>query len=272
MSEPRQTPMMAQYLDIKEQYKDAILFYRMGDFYEMFHEDAKKAAAILEIALTSRNKNEDAPVPMCGVPYRAADTYIARLIENGCKVAVCDQVEEASAAKGLVKREVVRVITPGMILNETLLDQTTNNFLIALSMIRDRAALACLDISTGTFTTCEILKKGAGIPNALIDEALKLDPREILLPEHMEKDPAFRSVRQALTGRQITYLSPSIFRESDARDRLIEKFNTITLNGFGIDQMPAAISAAGAVTAYVQDTQMQDTTHIFQICPYDLEQ
>jgi DNA mismatch repair protein MutS len=264
--------MMAQYLAIKEQYKDAILFYRMGDFYEMFHEDAKKAAAILEIALTSRNKNEDAPVPMCGVPYRAADTYIARLIENGCKVAVCDQVEEASAAKGLVKREVVRVITPGMILNETLLDQTTNNFLIALSMIRDRAALACLDISTGTFTTCEILKKGAGIPNALIDEALKLDPREILLPEHMEKDPAFRSVRQALTGRQITYLSPSIFRESDARDRLIEKFNTITLNGFGIDQMPAAISAAGAVTAYVQDTQMQDTTHIFQICPYDLEQ
>ncbi|MCF8077489.1 MAG: DNA mismatch repair protein MutS, partial [Desulfotignum sp.] len=272
MSEPRQTPMMAQYLAIKEQYKDAILFYRMGDFYEMFHDDAKKAAAILEIALTSRNKNEDAPVPMCGVPYRAADTYIARLIENGCKVAVCDQVEEASAAKGLVKREVVRVITPGMILNDTLLDQTANNFLIALSMIRDRAALACLDISTGTFTTCEILKKGAGIPNALIDEALKLDPREILLPEHMEKDPTFRSVRQALTGRQITYLPASIFRESDARDRLIEKFNTITLNGFGIDEMPAAISAAGAVTAYVQDTQMQDTTHIFQICPYDLAQ
>ncbi len=271
MSEPRQTPMMAQYLAIKEQYKDAILFYRMGDFYEMFHEDAKKAAAILEIALTSRNKNEDAPVPMCGVPYRAADTYIARLIENGCKVAVCDQVEDAAAAKGLVKREVVRVVTPGMILNETLLDQTTHNFLIAFSMIRDRAALACLDISTGTFTTCEVFKKGSGIPNALIDEALKLDPREILMPEHVEKDPVFRSVRQALTGRQISYLPSSIFRESDARERLTRKFNTITLNGFGIDQMPAAISAAGAVTAYVQDTQMQDTTHIFQICPYDLE-
>jgi DNA mismatch repair protein MutS len=272
MNDSRQTPMMAQYLAIKEQYSDAILFYRMGDFYEMFHEDALKAADILDIALTSRNKNDPSPVPMCGVPYRAADSYIARLIEHGCKVAVCDQVEEASAAKGLVKREVVRVVTPGMILNETLLDQTTNNFLLALSIIRDRAALACLDISTGTFTTCEIARKGTGIPAALIDEALKLDPREILLPEHMEKDPSFGTLRQTLSGRQMTYLASSIFQESDARDRLTKKFNTITLNGFGIDHMPAAISAAGAVTAYVQDTQMQDTTHIFQICPYDLEQ
>ncbi|MEX1302905.1 MAG: DNA mismatch repair protein MutS [Desulfotignum sp.] len=272
MNESRQTPMMAQYLAIKEQYPDTVLFYRMGDFYEMFYADAEKAAGILDIALTSRNKNDPSPVPMCGVPYRAADTYIARLIEHGCKVAVCDQMEDASAAKGLVKREVVRVITPGMILNDTLLDQSTNNFLLALSMIRDRAALACLDISTGTFTTCETQKKGAGIPGALIDEALKLDPREILMPEHVEKDPTFRTVRQALTGRQITYLPSSIFQESDARDRLIRKFNTVTLNGFGIDHMPAAISAAGAVTAYVQDTQMQDTTHVYQICPYDLEQ
>jgi len=167
---------------------------------------------------------------------------------------------------------VVRVVTPGMILNETLLDQSANNFLLALSMVRDRAALACLDISTGAFTTCEIQKTGAGIPAALIDEALKLDPREVLLPEHMEKDPSFRTVRKALAGRQITYLPSSIFQESDARGRLTKKFNTVTLNGFGIDQMPAAISAAGAVTAYVQDTQMQDTTHIYQICPYDLEE
>jgi len=264
--------MMAQYLAIKEQYPDAVLFYRMGDFYEMFFKDAEKAAGILDIALTSRNKSDPSPIPMCGVPYRAADSYIARLIEHGCKVAVCDQVEDASAAKGLVKREVVRVVTPGMILNESLLDHSANNFLLALSMVRDRAALACLDISTGTFTTCEIQKTGAGIPAAIIDEALKLDPREILLPEHMEKDPAFRTVRQALAGRQITFLPSPLFQESDARERLTKKFNTVTLNGFGIDHMPAAISAAGAVTAYVQDTQMQDTTHIYQICPYDLAQ
>jgi len=272
MNESRQTPMMVQYLAIKEQYPDTVLFYRMGDFYEMFYEDAEKAAGILDIALTSRNKNDPSPIPMCGVPYRAADAYIAKLIGHGCKVAVCDQVEDASAAKGLVKREVVRVVTPGMILNETLLDQSANNFLLALSMIRDRAALACLDISTGSFTTCEIQKKGAGIPGALIDEALKLDPREVLMPEHLEKDPTFRPVRQALAGRQITYLPSSVFQESDARECLTKKFNTVTLNGFGIDQMPAAISAAGAVTAYVQDTQMQDTTHIYQICPYDLAQ
>jgi DNA mismatch repair protein MutS len=272
MSVTKQTPMMAQYLAIKEQYRDAILFYRMGDFYEMFHQDAQKAAAILEIALTSRNKNDDDPVPMCGVPFRAADNYIAKLIEHGCKVAICDQMEDASAAKGLVKREVVRVITPGMILNESLLDSTANNFLLALSMLKDKAALACLDISTGTFTTCEVKKKGAYIPAGLIDEALKLDPKEILLPEHFEKDPAYKTLRQAFSGRQITYLSLSHFQEADARDRLTRKFGTISLNGFGIDHMPAAISAAGAVMAYVSDTQMQDTTHIFQICPYDLEQ
>ncbi len=262
--------MMAQYLAIKEQYKDAILFYRMGDFYEMFLQDAEKAAAILEIALTSRNKNDASPVPMCGVPYRAADAYIAKLIENGCKVAICDQVEDASAAKGLVKREVVRVITPGMILNESLLDKTANNFLLSLTMVKDRAALACLDISTGSFTACEIKKQGAYIPGALIDEALKQDPREILLPETFKKDPAFKTLREAFAGRQITYLPVSAFQEADARERLTKKFDTVSLNGFGIGHMPAAISAAGAVMAYVQDTQMQDTTHIFQICPYDL--
>ena len=270
MSDTRQTPMMAQYLAIKEQYKDAILFYRMGDFYEMFHQDAEKAAAILEIALTSRNKNDAAPVPMCGVPYRAADAYIAKLIENGCKVAICDQVEDASAAKGLVKREVVRVITPGMILNESLLDKTANNFLLSLTMVKDRAALACLDISTGTFTACEIKKQGAYIPGPLIDEAVKQDPREILLPAHFEKDPAYKTLRQAFAGRQITFLPASAFQEADAKERLTKKFDTVSLNGFGIGHMPAAICAAGAVMAYVQDTQMQDTTHIFQICPYDL--
>ena len=123
---------MEQYLSIKEDYKDAVLFYRMGDFYEMFHKDAKKAAPILEIALTSRNKNDENPIPMCGIPVKAADNYIAKLVENNCKVAICEQVEDASLAKGLVKREVVRVITPGMIINEELLDKSSNNFLLAL--------------------------------------------------------------------------------------------------------------------------------------------
>ncbi len=262
---------MAQYLAIKESYEDAVLFYRMGDFYEMFNEDAVRASEILEIALTSRNKNDDAPIPMCGVPFRAADNYIARLIESGCKVAVCEQMEDASAVKGLVKREVVRVITPGMILNEALLDKTCHNFLLALSRTRDMAAIAYLDISTGTFKTTQVDTRNSKIPLELIDEALKVDPKEILLPANFEQDPAYHSLRQTFNGRQITYLDRLDFQVEEARERLLKKFKTRSLEGFGAEQMTASISAAGAILAYVQDTQMQDTRHIFQLTPYDLK-
>ncbi|WDP89191.1 MAG: DNA mismatch repair protein MutS [Desulfobacter sp.] len=271
MSNKKQTPMMAQYLAIKETYRDAILFYRMGDFYEMFLDDAVKAAGILEIALTSRNKNDTEPIPMCGVPYKAADVYIAKLIEKGCKVAVCEQVEDPAQAKGLVKREVVRVITPGMILNESLLDKGSNNFLVAISRVKEYAGLACLDISTGTFTTCQEARTSGAIPAALIDEARKLDPREILLPENFRTDPAYASIRKAFSHLETTYLANRDFHLEDARERLKEKFATRSLEGFGIERMPASISAAGAVMAYVEETQMQATRHIFKIAPYDLE-
>ena len=262
---------MEQYLSIKKSYEDAILFYRMGDFYEMFNEDAVKASSILEITLTSRNKNDEAPVPMCGVPCRAADTYIAKLIEGGCKVAVCEQMEDASAAKGLVKREVVRVITPGMILNEELLDKTSNNFLLALSKTREAAGIAYLDISTGTFKTTEIESRQSKIPPQLIDEALKVDPKEILLPKSFEKDPSFKQLLRAFQGKQITYLDKAHFDIEEAKEQLTRKFNTRGLEGFGIGTMNASISAAGAILSYVKDTQLQETTHIFRITPYDLK-
>ncbi len=262
---------MEQYLSIKESWNDAILFYRMGDFYEMFNEDAQKAAGILEIALTSRNKNDTDPVPMCGVPIKAADNYIARLIENGCKVAVCEQMEDAAAAKGLVKREVVRVITPGMILNEELLDKTSNNFLLALSKYRDAAGIAYLDISTGTFKTTQVDCRQSKFPVQLIDEALKVDPREVLLPENFENDPAFRSICKAFNGRQITYLSKHDFTFDEAKERLLQKFKTRSLEGFGIESLHASICSAGAILAYVENTQMQDMTHLYQISPYDLK-
>ncbi len=267
----KNTPMMEQYLSIKKFHEDAILFYRMGDFYEMFNEDAIKASSILEITLTSRNKNDEDPVPMCGVPCRAADNYIARLIEGGCKVAVCEQMEEASAAKGLVKREVVRVITPGMILNEELLDKTSNNFLLALSKTRETAGIAYLDISTGTFKTTEVESRQSKIPPQLIDEALKVDPKEILLPKNFEKDPSFKQLLRALQGRQITYLDKACFDAEEAKEVLVKKFKTRSLEGFGIENMNASISAAGAILSYVKDTQLQETTHIFQITPYDLK-
>ncbi|RLB99129.1 MAG: DNA mismatch repair protein MutS, partial [Deltaproteobacteria bacterium] len=197
MSPRKNTPMMEQYLSIKKSYQDTILFYRMGDFYEMFLEDAQKAASILEIALTSRNKNDDTPIPMCGIPFRAADNYIAKLIANGCKVAICEQMEDAAVTKGLVKRQVVRVITPGMILNEELLDKKSNNFLLALSTTQKVSGIAYLDISTGTFKTTQIGHSQSKIPLELIDEALKVDPKEILLPSNFKRDPVYHHVRQA---------------------------------------------------------------------------
>jgi len=271
MSPKKNTPMMEQYLSIKESYKDSILFYRMGDFYEMFLEDAIKASAILEIALTSRNKNDDTPIPMCGVPFRAADNYIAKLIGNGCKVAVCEQMEDASATKGLVKRQVVRVITPGMILNEELLDKGSNNFLLALSKTGNVAAIAYLDISTGTFKTTQVESKKSKIPPELIDEALKVDAREILLPSNFEKDPAYTHIRQNFRESQITYINKNNFYVEDAKERLLNKFKTRSLEGFGVEHLAASISAAGAILSYVQDTQMQDILHIYQIKPYDLK-
>jgi len=271
MSQKNNTPMMEQYLSIKKSYQDAILFYRMGDFYEMFLEDAAKAAPILGIALTSRNKNADDPMPMCGVPFRAADNYIAKLIENGCKVAVCEQMEDASATKGLVKRQVVRVITPGMILNEKLLDKGSNNFLLALAKTRNAAGIAYLDISTGTFKTTQVESRQSKIPVELIDEALKIDAKEILLPSNFEKDPAYNYIRQVFNGRQITYLDKTDFYVEDAKERLLSKFKTRSLEGFGVEHMAASISAAGAILSYVQTTQLQDTRHIFQIIPYNMK-
>jgi len=271
MSKKKNTPMMEQYLSIKESYKDAILFYRMGDFYEMFHSDANKAAPILEIALTSRNKNDDSPIPMCGVPFKAADNYIAKLIRNGCKVAVCEQMEDAAASKGLVKREVTRVITPGMILNEELLDKKSNNFLLALSKTNQFSAIAYIDISTGTFKTTQVANTQSKFPQNLIDEALKVDPKEILLPSNFENDPMYKYIFQAFGGRQITYLDKNEFYLEEAREKLLKKFKIRSLEGFGMENLHASICAAGAILSYIQDTQMQETQHIFQISPYDLK-
>lgn len=265
------TPMMEQYFSIKERYPDAILFYRMGDFYEMFHEDAVKASTILEIALTSRNKQHDDAIPMCGVPHKAADLYIAKLIENGCKVAVCEQVEDPSVAKGLVRREVVRVITPGMILNEDLLDRSSNNYLLAISIVDGEAGMAWLDISTGIFRTTQTRTINGKISDLLMDEVMRVDPREILLPVSFKTDPASSYIRKKFSDRSVSYLEKLQFKLPEAKERLMDKFSTRSLKGFGCDELSAAISAAGAIISYVQETQLQDTQHITTLQPYLLD-
>ena len=258
--------MIKQYLTIKEEYPDAILFYRMGDFYEMFFEDAQVASRVLEITLTSRNKKDESPVPMCGVPHRAVSGYIARLIDHGYKVALCDQIEDPATAKGLVKRDVVRVITPGMIIDDAFLDKRSNNFVLAVIRHGDLHGLAYLDISTGDFRVTESDDLGA-----ILDESLRIAPSEILLPESSKSDPQMASIRGALAEISMTYLEDSEFEYKRCYARLTEQFKTISLEGFGCEALTAGVQAAGALVFYVRETQKQKIEHFTRIESYTLD-
>jgi DNA mismatch repair protein MutS len=259
------TPMIKQYLTIKERYPDAILMYRMGDFYEMFFEDAKVASGVLEITLTSRNKNNESPVPMCGVPCRAVRGYIAKLIGSGFKVAICDQKEDPAEAKGLVHRDVVRVITPGMIIEDEFLDEKSNNYVLSVTCHNNRAGLSYLDVSTGLFRLTE-----ADETSGLSDEILKVAPSEILLPESSKRDPLYSGISASLVGKTVTYLDDSIFEHKRCREKLTGLFKTLSLEGFGCENMKAGICAAGALVHYLGETQKQNANHFLSIETYTL--
>ncbi|MDX2502713.1 MAG: DNA mismatch repair protein MutS, partial [Deltaproteobacteria bacterium] len=252
--------MIKQYLSIKEQYPDTILFYRMGDFYEMFFEDAHIASRALEITLTSRNKNVESPVPMCGIPHRAASSYIARLINKGYKVAVCDQIEDPAKAKGLVKRDVVRVVTPGMIIEDELLDERTNNYVLAVTSKNGTIGIAFLDISTGAFRVAE-----SDDSRAVIEEIQRIAPREVLLPESSKNDPEFLPITDALPEISKSYLDDRAFEFKRSYKRLTDQFQTVTLEGFGCENWKTGICAAGAVVFYVRETQKQKLEHLTRI-------
>ena len=259
------TPMVQQYLAIKQQYPDAILFYRMGDFYEMFFEDAKTASQILEIALTSRNKNDEDPIPMCGVPHHAARGYIARLIEQGFKVAICEQVEDPAKAKGIVKRDVVRVITPGVILDTEILDAGSNNFIMALSAREGRFGIAHLDISTGAFKLTE-----SDDFDKITDECRRIEPRETLVAESDGQVSAIRTLIETFDETSLNFLEDRYFEPESGRERLLRQFKTHSLEGFGCDAWRAGVSAAGALLYYVGETQKGDLVHITGITSYSL--
>jgi DNA mismatch repair protein MutS len=258
--------MIKQYLAIKDDYPDAILLYRMGDFYEMFFEDAEIASRVLEITLTSRNKKDESPVPMCGVPYRAAQSYIGRLIDQGYKVAVCDQIEDPATAKGLVKRDVVRVITPGMIIDNEFLDARSHNFVIAFARHQEFTGLSYLDISTATFRLTESRDL-----NAVIDEARRVAAKEVLLPQSAKADPFFASIIGMLADKPITYLEDSAFEYQSGYERLTNQLNTVSLEGFGCENIEAGVQAAGALIFYVRETQKQKIEHFTRIESYSLE-
>ena len=259
--------MMQQYLSIKEAYPDTILFYRMGDFYEMFFDDAEVAARALEITLTSRNKKDETPIPMCGFPHRAAPGYISRLLDAGHRVAICDQVEDPATAKGLVKREVVRVITPGMIVENEYLEEKSNNYVLALVCVTGTFGMAYLDLSTGTFRLTESVQA-----DKIVAEILRVSPREVILPETGRSDPLFSVFLDAITETPVTWFADRYFEKRQAHNALLKQFQVVSLEGFGCQDMQAGARAAGGLLLYVQEMQKQPAEHLRRIEPYLLEQ
>src|SRR6478609_4782769 len=227
------TPAMRQYFDAKRQHRDAIVFFRMGDFYEMFYEDALTAARALELTLTSRSKDASGgAIPMCGVPHHAVDTYIARLVRKGFRVAVCEQVEDPRKVKGLVRREVVRVVSPGTLTNAEYLEAREPTLLASIAPAVDAHGFgaALLDLSTGEFTTAEY--PGPDGRRALADELLILRPRELLLPDHAG-DASSLLGELELTART-TAVDGWAFELESARRTLVEQLKTHSLEGFGL--------------------------------------
>src|SRR6266581_7696210 len=249
MSEPT-TPLMQQYHAIKARYPHALLLFRLGDFYELFYEDAMIASRELQITLTSRNREKGQPIPMCGVPYHAAEGYIARLIRAGFKIAICDQMEQPGPGKKLVRRDVVRVITPGTATDGALLDARENNFLASVAKHASGSpiGLAFVDLSTGEFQATEF--SGADADDALRDQLQLLHPRETLLPRPQQ---LFEGAPLEGVGGVESHLEDWIFQREYAQRILREQFDVAELTGFGFDDRPQALSAAGAIVHYLRE-------------------
>ncbi len=257
MSDSDATPLMRQYREIKRGYPQAILFFRVGDFYEMFDEDAREASTLLAIALTSRDKSSAEPVPLCGVPYHAAQGYIAKLLKAGRTVALCEQVEDPKFAKGLVRREVVRLYTPGTLVDTEFLSPGETSYLVAvfpdgLSAAKDRPliGLAGLDVSTGEFWVTEF--EGRGAQQQLLDELARVEPKELLYPEG---EPAAMSILTLATGPRRCSRPPTDFDEAGAAIILQRHFGVQSLDGYGCGGLTAGLGAAGAVWRYFRETQ-----------------
>ncbi|MCR4375232.1 MAG: DNA mismatch repair protein MutS [Acidobacteria bacterium] len=252
---------MRQYLDAKRQHRDAIVLFRMGDFYEMFFEDAITASRVLELTLTSRAKDTaGTAIPMCGMPFHAVDGYLARLIRKGYRVAICEQVEDPRKAKGLVRREVTRVVSPGTFTDAGYLDAREPAFLTAIAAHGpDRFGVACLDVSTGEFSAAEW--SGADARSSVAAEIAVLRPKEVLVAEDADLD----ALISPLSSPRITRLEPWIFESGRAREALLDQLRAASLSGYGLDDAPAATAAAGAIVQYLRTTQRVELAHVRDI-------
>jgi len=252
----QQTPMMQQYLRIKSDHPDTLLFYRMGDFYELFFDDAKKASQLLDITLTSRSQSAGLPIPMAGIPYHAAEGYLAKLLKNGESIAICEQIGDPATSKGPVERKVVRIVTPGTVTDEALLEDRIDNLLVAVCTFSNgnqgtQHGIASLDLTSGRFVLQQVESE-----DQLLSELGRLNPAELLFSEDWPL-PANLQQRSGLCRRP-----PWHFEQESARQRVLKQFNTLDLKGFGCNHLPAAIAAAGALLQYVKDTQQGALPHI----------
>ena len=257
------TPMMQQYMETKNQYKDCILFYRLGDFYEMFFDDALCVTKELELTLTGKSCGLDERAPMCGVPFHSAESYINRLVERGYKVAICEQVEDPKSAKGLVKREVIRVVTPGTNSFTSSLDETRNNYLMGIVSIEGKFGISVVDVTTGEYLMTEV-----DSVSKLLDEINKFTPSEIICNDTFYISGVDMNDLSSRLGIVISPLDPSYFDKDSCQRALCRHFKVSTLEGLGFKEYAIGTIAAGSIMQYLEETQKCSLAHISHLLPY----
>ncbi len=257
------TPMMQHYLDTKEKHKDCILFYRLGDFYEMFFDDAKIVSKELELTLTGKACGMEERAPMCGVPFHAAESYINRLVTKGYKVAICEQVEDPKLAKGMVKREVIRIVTPGTNVDNQFIDEGKNNYLMAVVYIENRIGISIVDVSTGDYFLTEVEDT-----KRLLDEINRYLPSEIICNDAFTLCGVDLEDLRSRLHICVNRLEPWYFDEDACKKALMRQFHVQVLTGLGVEDFPNGLVAAGAVMLYLNETQKISLSHITHLCPY----
>lgn len=260
------TPMMQQYMEIKIQHQDCILFFRLGDFYEMFFEDAVTASRELEITLTGKNCGQEEKAPMCGIPYHSVDNYLGKLVEKGYKVAICEQVEDPATAKGIVKREVIQIVTPGTVFSQSMLDERENNYLASVFWSEEGVGLAYCDVTTGELKTTQFTGRRLG--EKLLNELVKIKAKEIIANEAIERNEVFNDITTA-SGAYLSIRKEGDYIPSAAQAAISRQFQVTALKGLGIEELSLAVQALGGLFSYLFETQRQTLSHLSFLTVYD---